>query len=90
MVMYGSLGLVIWWEYLRQHSRIDWLNALVGTVLMPIALGGAMELAQKYLTTFRSGEWLDAVANSIGVLLAAGVALLVNGAYRAYGPNDPQ
>lgn len=38
-----------------------------------------MELAQKYLTTYRSGEWLDALANSIGVLLAAGVALLVYG-----------
>ena len=79
MLMYGTLALVIWWEYLRKHPQINWSHALVGAILCPILLGGAMELAQKYLTTYRSGEWLDALANSIGVLLAAGVALLVYG-----------
>jgi hypothetical protein len=29
-----------------------------------------MELAQRYLTTCRSGEWLDVLANSTGVVLA--------------------
>ena len=84
MVMYGGLALVIWWEYLRQHSRIDWQRAIVGAVLCPIILGGCMELAQKYLTTCRSGEWLDAVANSIGVLLGTSLALLANRAHKAH------
>lgn len=77
MVMYGGLCMVIWWEYLRQHRCIDWRRALVGAVLLPVALGGGLELAQKYLTTCRSGEWLDFMANSVGVGLAALVAVIL-------------
>ena len=69
-VMYGGLCLVIWWEYLRQHRTTDWQHAFIGAVLMPIILGGLMELGQAYLTTCRSGEWLDFVTDSVGVLLA--------------------
>lgn len=29
-----------------------------------------MELGQAYLTTYRSGDWLDFAANSTGVVLA--------------------
>ena len=77
MVMYGGLCMVIWWEYLRQHRSIHWHRALVGAVLLPVALGGGLELAQKYLTTCRSGEWLDFLANSVGVVLAALVAVIL-------------
>jgi len=77
MVMYGGLCVVIWWEYLRQHRSIHWRRALVGAVLLPVALGGGLELAQKYLTTCRSGEWLDFLANSVGVVLAALVAVIL-------------
>ena len=77
MVKYGGLCMVIWWEYLRQHRSIHWRRALVGAVLLPVALGGGLELAQKYLTTCRSGEWLDFMANSVGVVLAALVAVIL-------------
>lgn len=77
MVMYGGLCVIIWWEYLRQHRSIHWRRALVGAVLLPVALGGGLELAQKYLTTCRSGEWLDFMANSVGVVLAALVAVIL-------------
>lgn len=77
MVMYGGLCVVIWWEYLRQHRSIHWRRALVGAVFLPVALGGGLELAQKYLTTCRSGEWLDFLANSVGVVLAALVAVIL-------------
>lgn len=77
MVMYGGLCMVIWWEYLHQHRSIHWRRALVGAVLLPVALGGGLELAQKYLTTCRSGEWLDFLANSVGVGLAALVAVIL-------------
>ena len=73
-VMYGGLCLVIWWEYLRQHRRVEWPRAIVGAVVLPILLGGALELAQAYLTTCRSGEWLDFVADSVGAVLGFLVA----------------
>lgn len=48
-------------------------------VVLPILMSGAIELAQAYLTTCRSGDWWDFAANSLGVLLALGLAVV----YRA-------
>lgn len=70
MLMYGTLCCIIWWEYLRSHERLNVWRLTVGAFLIPILMGGMMELAQRYLTTCRSGEWLDVLANSTGVVLA--------------------
>ena len=34
-----------------------------------IVLGGMLELLQEYCTETRAGEWLDFVADTVGVLL---------------------
>lgn len=73
-IMYAGLCLVIWWEYLRQHRTTDWRRVSIGAILLPIILGGLMELGQTHLTTCRSGEWLDFIADSVGVLLALMIA----------------
>lgn len=78
MVMYGVLTLVIWLEYLRAHRQMRGLRLLLLAFLAPIAMGGALELMQAYLTTCRSGEWLDFVANSIGAVVGAGCGLLAS------------
>lgn len=69
MVMYGVLTLVIWFDYKRSHQQYSFWRLLTFAFLAPIAMGGALELAQAYLTTCRSGEWLDFAANSIGVCI---------------------
>ena len=76
--MYGGLGLVIWFEYLRSHIKINIRKIVIWAVIAPIVLGGLMEIAQMCLTTERSGEWADFAADSIGVMLAtvAGFTLL--------------
>ncbi|MBQ6190192.1 MAG: VanZ family protein [Bacteroidaceae bacterium] len=76
-VMYGGLCLVIWWEYWRQHRQINWQHATIGAILLPIILGILMELGQTYLTTCRTGDWLDAVANAIGVVLGAVIGYFI-------------
>ena len=76
-VMYGGTCLVIWWEYWNQHTKIDWQHAAIGAILLPICMGCILELMQEHLTTCRSGDWLDAVANAIGVLLGALVGYFV-------------
>ena len=73
MAMYATLTLAIWWQYLRCHKRVNWLRLSLFGILAPAAWGGLMELAQAYLTTYRSGDWWDFVANCIGV--AIGVML---------------
>lgn len=78
MVMYGVLTLVIWLEYIKAHRQMRGRRLLLLAFLAPIAMGGALELMQAYLTTCRSGEWLDFVANSIGAVVGAGCGLLAS------------
>ncbi len=73
MVMYGILTLVIWVEYLRHHRRIQRSRLILFAFIAPIAMSGLMELLQAYATTYRSGEWLDLAANSIGVCLGTAI-----------------
>ena len=73
VIMYAGLGLVIWFEYLRQHTTIAYRRLLLYAGLAPIVLSAGLELAQEFLTRSRSGEWLDLTANSIGV----GISMLL-------------
>ena len=69
--MYGGLCFLLWIEYLRTHSVILWKRIIIGGILFPIAFSGCIELAQSYLTEHRGGDWLDLIANTTGILLAA-------------------
>lgn len=81
MIMYGGLSLCIWGEYLRSHKFFDGMRLLLFGILLPILLGGALELAQAYLTSTRSGEWLDFAADAIGTVAGAAIAYL---AYKSW------
>lgn len=76
MVMYGVLTLVIWFDYRRSHQQFNAWKLFLFAFLAPIAMGGILELMQAYLTTCRSGEWLDFVANTIGVCIGTTIGLL--------------
>ena len=71
LCMYGGLCTLLWIEYLRTHRSINRWKTLIGAIILPIALSGLIELLQSYCTEHRGGDWLDFVANSLGVLLAA-------------------
>ena len=75
--MYFGLSALIWIEYLVSHARCSRMRLLLGAVLMPIVLSGAIELAQKYLTTWRGGEWWDFASNTAGVLTAGIILSLI-------------
>lgn len=74
----GTCG-VFWFEYF--HHRVHFSRGVLVSVavVLPILMSGAIELAQAYLTTCRSGDWWDFAANSLGVLQALGLAVV----YRA-------
>ena len=69
-IMYGGTCGIIWIEYIRQHPRPDYEKLFFWAWLAPIAMSGLLELLQAYCTTYRSGSWLDLLANAIGVTLA--------------------
>ena len=83
-IMYAGFVSVMWAEWLRwQHKSrnqgllrdvYSWQTA-VAMLAMPVAMGGVLELLQAYATTYRSGEWLDVVANSIGVVIGNAVGI---------------
>jgi len=79
MVMYFGLSITIWWEYFRHHrDSVSWMRIIIGTFILPALFGGLMELAQAYLTTCRSGEWFDFLADSVG----SAIAFLIGLGYR--------
>lgn len=72
-VMYGGTCSIIWLEYLLKH-RIDrnYARVLVGAVIAPDLMSGLLELLQAYCTNeMRSGDWMDFLANTVGVLIGA-------------------
>ena len=77
MVMYAVLSLALAWEYRRCHTRPVWSRFLVVVLLFPIVLGGVLELAQAYCTSYRSGEWLDLIADAIGAAVATALAAVL-------------
>lgn len=73
-IMYGGLSFVLWVESALKHRddvSVDWLRLVVCAFLLPAVMGGLVELAQAYLTTCRSGDWLDALCNALGALMGS-------------------
>ena len=84
-VMYGSLTSVIWFEYIRRKKKnktFQWKALLIGGLLCPIIMGGLIELAQRFLTTCRSGELADFYCNSLGVMLGCLIGLILRAILR--------
>ncbi len=77
MVMYGGTFSVLWIEYIRQHQNPDYKKLLIWAFIAPIVMSGIIELLQEYCTKTRQGEWTDLLANSIGVVLAAVIGLIL-------------
>ena len=70
-VMYGVLSLCVWWDIYHVRRTYDFTpKDLRRTTFYPIVFGGLIELVQRYCTNgFRSGDWIDFIANTIGVVL---------------------
>lgn len=71
LCMYGGLTLVLWSEHLLQHSSIIRKHLIAGGIICPIIMSGLIEIGQSYLTENRSGDWLDLLANILGVFLGS-------------------
>lgn len=69
--MYGGLELILWAEYLKHHNKLSAKKLILLALIAPILFSGCMELAQLMLTENRSGEWMDMIANTIGVVTGA-------------------
>lgn len=69
-VLYGGLCAVVWAEYGHQHTRPLTKQVWIYTLLLPVIMGGLIEIVQAICTGGnRSGDIMDWVADNIGVVL---------------------
>ena len=77
-LIYLVLGLSISLEYLRYTKQPSPKFIIVWVWLMPIIMGGLIEVLQSYCTNGnRSGEWLDFFADAIGSTIALLIGILL-------------
>jgi VanZ family protein len=76
--MYSLLSFLIMKACFRQYS--SWFiryNAIKVTTFAGIIYGGFIELLQEYALVDRYGDWMDMVANAVGVFLGIVVFRLI-------------
>ena len=83
-LMYLFLCGAYLFESSHKPSSGRMLNYLKGLIYCAI-MAGTIELAQKYLTTYRSAEWLDFFAGMAGAITSCGLAILIRLAFRSRG-----
>ena len=77
-LIYLVLGLSISLEYLCNTKQPSPKFIIVWVWLMPIIMGGLIEVLQSYCTNGnRSGEWLDFFADAIGSTIAVLIGILL-------------
>lgn len=69
--MYFGTAATLWWERLKATGREDGRWLPWGALVWPTLLGGAVEIGQLTLTSYRGGEWLDFLCDALGVVAAA-------------------
>lgn len=77
--MYAGVSGMLWIEFILNHKRYEhklW-HAWIGATLCPMIMGGVIEVLQENCTDYRGGDWLDFLANSVGVTTATIVAYFV-------------
>ena len=75
--MYGGTCSIILLEYTKCHNDIK-LGQIIWVWLIPVAMGGLIEILQAYCTGGRrSGDWIDFIANIIGATIAFFIGLLI-------------
>ncbi|MBS2212513.1 VanZ family protein [Carboxylicivirga mesophila] len=67
-LMYFTLGFVFMFEYYIHHHQT--ITRISKILILPLLYGGLMELLQISVTTYRSGDWWDMLANGCGILTA--------------------
>ncbi len=77
-VMYLVLGFSLIFEYLRANKKAKLKAFMLWVWLLPVAMGGLIEILQEYCTSGRrSGDWLDFLADSIGSTIAFLIGILL-------------
>ncbi len=76
IVMFGGWCTVLWLEYGLHHRVINMKRAIPYAIIFPILMGGLIEIVQQTCTGGnRSGDFIDFIADALGVLLGAAIGI---------------
>ena len=78
LMFIGLSGVVFFDNKSHLRFRISEIRILLGTFLFPIAIGGLIEILQRYLTKNRSGDWMDFLYDVIGAIIGMEIAFIIN------------
>lgn len=74
-LMYAMLGAIAWWDSMRSGMK-GWCVVAIAIVL-PVLYGGAIEIVQELWFYPRTGEWMDWLADAVGVMFGCGLVAFV-------------
>ena len=77
--MFGVVTLCFYWDYFKVERKAPYL---ILTIVVVVAFGGLTEIMQAYVPG-RSCDYRDLIADTIGILLATGVARIAIKKYQA-------
>ena len=76
IVMFGGWCTVLWLEYGLHHQVINMKRTIPYAIIFPILMGGLIEIVQQTCTGGnRSGDFIDFIADAIGVALGAAIGI---------------
>jgi VanZ family protein len=78
LMFLGLSGTIFFDNTLHFRRRISLRRILFGSFLLPLLAGGLIEIMQEHLTRYRSGDWRDFLFDSLGAILGAAIAVLIN------------
>jgi VanZ family protein len=68
-----------------QHSDKSFFRICLMAIFLAAIFGGAIEFIQLYLTSYRSGEWMDWFSDLAGAVTGCVVGVFFHLAFRSHG-----
>ena len=68
--MYGAMSFTLLFDFTKnQNSGKVKTNHIIISLMLSASLCGIMELIQGYFLVYRSGDWIDMLANCFGAVI---------------------
>jgi VanZ family protein len=78
LMFLGLSGILFFDSSFHLKQKVNGWLILGASFLFPVVFGGGIEIAQEYLTSARTGDWMDFLFDSIGVVCSCLICLLIN------------
>jgi VanZ family protein len=78
LMFMGLSGAIFFDNSFYLKKRVSRKSIFGDSFVFPIVFSGLIEIAQEYLTVYRTGDWMDFLFNVIGVSFGYFVCLVIN------------